>query len=290
LRFELKTSSVSGVFHMEEKTLDEYLDTIELSGITLGHKKEVERYLSRYVEYLDNRIDKPKSLAYFKQIKEEYSLATYKKEMYQILKYLKYLGIDWAKTIELPSDPEYIPKRFSNEVIQQTISYFENDSYFPQIQTILLLGSSSGMRAEELYQLNQEDIDLDNRTVRINHNPMSGQTTKTQRSRVSFFTEGTKQALSKYLGFFNSENKLDRLFSQSHMIHLFKGAPIRVKDLRKVFSQNWDRRGGPTSIKKILMGHSLRGDVDLMHYNCQSEEDLKLIYDKVMNNTIPTFT
>ena len=45
-----------------------------------------------------------------------------------------------------------------------------------------------------------------------------------------------------------------------------------------------DRRGGPTSIKKILMGHSLKGDVDLMHYNCQSEEDLKKIYDKVMSN------
>lgn len=286
MRFELKTSSVSGVFHMEEETLDEYLDTIELSGITLGHKKEVERYLSRYVEYLDNRIDKPKSLAYFKQIKEEYSIATYKKEMYQILKYLKYLGIDWAKTIELPSDPEYIPKRFTNDIIQQTLSYFEDDSYFKQIQTLILLGSSSGMRAEELYQLNLGDIDIDNRTVHINHNPLSGQTTKTQRSRVSFFTEDTKQAFSEYLTYFNSNSRLDKLFSQTHMTHLFSRALIRVKDLRKYFSQEWDRRGGPTSIKKILMGHSLRNDVDLQHYNYQSEDDLKMIYDRVMSGSI----
>ena len=34
------------------------------------------------------------------------------------------------------------------------------------------------------------------------------------------------------------------------------------------------------------MGHSLKGDVDLMHYNCQLEEDLKKIYDKVMNSDI----
>jgi integrase/recombinase XerD len=270
---------------MEEKDLDEYLDTIELSGITLGHKKEVSRYLSRYLDYLDNRIDKPKSLAYFKQIKEEYSIATYKKEMYQILKYLKYLGINWAKTIELPSDPEYTPKRFTNEAIQQTISYFEDDSYFKQIQALILLGSSSGMRAEEMYQLNLDDIDLDNRIVHINHNPIRGQTTKTQRSRVSFFTEGTKQAFSEYLTYFNDNNRLDKLFSQTHITHLFKGALIRVKDLRKYFSQEWDRRGGPTSIKKILMGHSLKGDVDLMHYNCQSEDDIKKIYDKVMNGT-----
>ena len=29
-------------------------------------------------------------------------------------------------------------------------------------------------------------------------------------------------------------------------------------------------------------GHSLKGDVDLMHYNAQNEEDLKRIYDRVM--------
>ena len=34
------------------------------------------------------------------------------------------------------------------------------------------------------------------------------------------------------------------------------------------------------------MGHSLKGGVDLMRYNCQSEEDLKKIYDKVMCNNI----
>ena len=34
--------------------------------------------------------------------------------------------------------------------------------------------------------------------------------------------------------------------------------------------------------KHMLMGHSLKGDVDLMHYNAQSEDDLKKIYDKIM--------
>jgi len=60
---------------------------------------------------------------------------------------------------------------------------------------------------------------------------------------------------------------------------------LKVKHLRKFFSQEWDRRGGPTSIKKILMGHSLKGDVDLQHYNAQSEDDLKHIYDKVMDKS-----
>jgi len=281
---EIRTQDLLRVreFHMEKNDLKEYLDTIELSGITLSHKKEVKRYLEGYLEYLHYRIDKSKSLAYFKGLKDTYSIATYKKEMYQILKFLTYHQIEWAKEIQLPSDPIYDVKRFGHDIIQQTLSHFENHQYFKQINAIILLGASSGLRAEEMYQLNLEDIDLDNRIVHVNHHPMNGQTTKTQRSRVSFFNEETKQAFCEYLTYFNNGNKLDRLFSQTHMTHLFKGAPIRVKDLRKFFSQEWDRRSGPTSIKKILMGHSLKGDVDLMHYNCQSEEDLKMIYDKVM--------
>ena len=34
--------------------------------------------------------------------------------------------------------------------------------------------------------------------------------------------------------------------------------------------------------EKILMRSYFNIDVDLMHYNCQSEEDLKKIYDKIM--------
>jgi integrase/recombinase XerD len=243
------------------------MSIFELSGISKGHMKEVNHYLQNYLQYLDYRIDKTKSILYFKQIKEKYAVATYKKQMYQIIKFLTYYGIDWAKDIELPSDPFYYPKRINQEMIQQTFAYFEGHQYFKQIKALVLLGSSSGMRAEEMYQLNPEDID---------------QTTKTQRSRVSFFNNEAKDAFVEYLTYFHNGCGLERLFSQTHIIHLFRNAPIRAKDLRKYFSQEWDRRGGPTSIKKILMGHSLKGDVDLQHYNFQSEEDLKKIYDKVM--------
>jgi len=73
-------------------------------------------------------------------------------------------------------------------------------------------------------------------------------------------------------------------FSKRQSERVFQSTPIQVKDLRKFFSQEWDRRGGPTSIKKLLMGH--RKDVDLKHYNAQSEGDLKNIYDKVISDLV----
>ena len=72
---------------------------------------------------------------------------------------------------------------------------------------------------------------------------------------------------------------IKHLFSKRQCERKFADTSLQVKDLRKFFSQEWDRRGGPTTIKKLLMGH--RGDVDLKHYNSQNEQDLRDIYDSV---------
>ena len=134
-----------------------------------------------------------------------------------------------------------------------------------------------------MYQITQKDIDLTNRIIHIYHDPENGKTTKTKRNKIAIFNNETQEALQDYLDYFNNPGDLKSLFSLSHTIRLFRDSKVKVKDLRKFFSQEWDKRGEPTSIKKILMGRSLKGDVDLMHYNYQSKEDLKQIYDKVMN-------
>jgi integrase/recombinase XerD len=231
-------------------------------------------------------ITQQRTIEYLKSILNRSSVAYYRKQAYQIRKFLIYLHFDWANNIKLPAEPERTPKRLSREDIQKALQHFEGHQYFNQIRALILLGATSGMRAEEMYQLNIDDIDLNQRLVCINHNPEKGQTTKTHKSRISFFNEETQESLFEYIVFFNNGNNLKRLFSKSHIKKVFRDAPIQVKDLRKFFSQEWDRRGGPTSIKKILMGHSLKGDVDLMHYNCQSEVDLKKIYDKVSINIL----
>jgi len=270
---------------IDENRLLEYLEIIKLKGISNRHFYEVNRYLRRYLKCIGNRIDKSKSIAYFNRLKNKYSISSYRKEVYQILKFLRHLKVDWVDEIKLPPEPEYYPKNVSKNDILHTLKHFERNEYYPRFKALILLGSTSGMRAEELYQLHRENIDLEKRVIHINHNPKYGQSTKTKKSRLGFFNEDTKQALSEYYKFLNNESNLKVLFPQRWLEKKFEKTNIRVKDLRKFFSQEWDRRGGPTSIKKILMGHSLRNDVDLMHYNAQSEEDLKQIYDRVMNNS-----
>lgn len=271
--------------HINVSDVDKYFLLREIEGICRDWQENSKRWIKSYLDFVSWKIDEEKTLMYCKKIMENSSITYYRKQIYQIRRFLEHLKIDWACNIKLPPEPEYLPKRISSDAINQILEYFKSHKYVKQIKALILLGCSSGLRAEELYQLTQDDIDLKNRIVHINHNPLKGQTTKTQRSRISFFTVDAQNAISDYLEYFKNGNGLEVLFGHSHLFPIFKDSPVKIKDFRKYFSQEWDRRGGPTSIKKILMGHSLKGDVDLMHYNCQSEEDLKKIYDKVMGGS-----
>jgi len=262
----------------------------EIEDITDEWRKSCEIMLRQYLNFVDRKVDENKTLEYLKKIKSESSITYYRKKVLQIRRFLEYKKISWARSLAIPREPEHIPPRIAPGVIQEVLQRYEKHPYYTQIKALVLLGTTSGMRAEEMYQVNQEDIDLENRVVRINHNPQKGQTTKTGKSRISFFTEETKQALEEYLTFFNNGCSLVRLFGCNHIVDIFHSSTVKPKDFRKLFSQNWDRLGGPSTIKKLIMGHSTRGDVDLQYYNFQNEEDLKKIYEKVMSDDLPLFT
>ena len=276
------SNPAQSTYKFTDKSIGEYLSFLELKGVTKYHLKQVEIYLKNYKKYILSVIDKQKSVEYFKELQRKSSVAYYKKQMFQLRRFLKFLKVDWADEITLPADPNYNPIRISSDTIKKTIDYFKEDDTFIRLKAVILVGCSSGLRSTEIYKLTENDIDLNNNMILVKHDPKNNHTTKTKKTRVTFFSNEAKKTIEEYIIFFHNYNSgLRTLFAQKSLSRKFRNAPIRVKDLRKFFSQEWDRRGGPTSIKKILMGHSLKGDVDLCHYNAQSEDDLKKIYDKV---------
>ena len=148
--------------------------------------------------------------------------------MFQLRRFLKFLKVEWANEISLPADPNYDPIRISTEIIKETLEYFEKDVNYFQIKAAILLCCSSGMRATELYKLTEEDIILNQNKILIIHDPKNNHTTKTKRSRVSFVSEEAKQAIEKYLDYFNSHNSgLRTLFAQKTLTRKFSSAPMR---------------------------------------------------------------
>jgi len=125
-------------------------------------------------------------------------------------------------------------------------------------------------------QLTRNDIDLENNRIFIRCD--STHTQKIGQERVVFITDKAKYFLERYI----KSNKNRRLFNESTLTRAFNNAPLRMKMLRKYFSQEWVRRGGNQIPKEILMGHSLNNSVDGAYYCAMSEQDLKKIYDTVM--------
>ncbi len=289
-RFELLRGNASRDFQsrnentviVSKQQVEEYVSLREIEGLNKGWIKSIERFLLDYVDVVNWRVSKDTTFEYLKTIQKNFSISYYRKKACQIRRFLLYLDCDWAEYIKLPRIPQQQIKRVTIEDVHKTLEIFKNRKNGERYVALTLLGATSGMRPKEMYQLQPENIDLENMVVHVNHNPDDGQMTKTKKQRIALFDERAKQALEVYLQIYSKSKKLKKLFSKRQCERVFERSPLLVKDLRKFFSQEWDRSGGPTSIKKILMGHSLKGDVDLRHYNYQSEDDLKRIYDKVM--------
>ena len=73
--------------------------------MTEEHIKEVDRALKKYQKYILSVVDKQKSLEHFKELQRNCSVAYYKRQMFQLRRFLKFLKIDWSDEITLPADP-----------------------------------------------------------------------------------------------------------------------------------------------------------------------------------------
>ncbi|MEM2508708.1 MAG: site-specific integrase, partial [Candidatus Thermoplasmatota archaeon] len=202
------------------------------------------------------------------------------KEALQIKKFLRYLKIEWADEIEIPKMKDYQPKRITIEDVKNLLSFIKNKDKFGRYKALILLGATSGMRAEEIYKLQKDDIHLNERKIVVR-----AEIAKTKKTRICFFSKETKEALENFL-----RKDIEKLFPQDVIHKDFRFAPLKVKDLRKFFSQEWDRRNGNYFAKRILMGHSLKKDIDASHYTYLDEDDLKAVYDKVMGDLKILFT
>ena len=195
---------------------------------------------------------------------------------------MRFLGISWASTIKLPKRTKKLPTRIS---INRLHSFLELDNEFdwskesPKIKSLrlrafLILGAVSGMRPHELYGLTPEQIDLNSRSIKLEH-------TKTDEPRYTFFNHEAQREIEMLL---DLKPKLPlfpkRVIQKTFTAMKDKTDNLQAMHLRKFFSSTSDKLGMPTGVKKRLMGHSINGDVDLIHYSALAFDDLKAIYDR----------
>ena len=275
------------------KFTDEDINEIIYSLKTANRKKRyidsVLRRLNDFAKAVNYECDFKDVVDFLEKIKKRYSYSGYHKYVLDVRRLLKSVNAPFADKIKLPKTPKRRKIIIRREDVQQIIlniqKYERNEERKLRAISAFLIAATSGIRAEELYKLTLNDIDLESRIIYIKFGDKAGsdKTVKDYEERITFFNEEAKEALLKYLEVYGCNNSV--LFSENSLKRMFKTYPeigkLRIKHMRKFFSQEWDRLGGPTSIKKMLMGHSISNDVDLAHYDFQDPEDLREIYDRV---------
>ncbi|ADB58522.1 integrase family protein [Archaeoglobus profundus DSM 5631] len=255
---------------------------MELKAISDDEKQRYKTVVLKFLEDLSYNLDDKAIINYINKLKKEFAPKTARMHIIRIRAFLKFIDHPIANLIELPK----VPKRRRRLVIKvehvrdllREIDEKLSGPYRLKLKSAVLLSATSGLRAEELYKLRLEDIDLENRTIFVR-----AEIAKDYEDRVTFFSKEAQDVLEEYLNTFKPSNPL---FSKKSLLHQFSklDTRLRMKHMRKFFSQQSDRLGMPTAVKKILMGHSTAGDVDLSHYDFQDEEELKKIYDEYWKN------
>jgi integrase len=256
--------------------INAYYKNLNLESYTEAHRKTVKRFLDRYLNFCNGDFSLNKTIEYLSMLKDNCDIAYYNKQFFQLKKFLLFLEFSWANKLPLPKQKHYEACKITNEQFDSAIKLLNNDL---QMKALFLLGRSSGLRPFELYQLELQDIDIENRTIHVNRN--DGKTTKNVGSiRDAFFDFETQTALKQYLNFFRSQFKYDRLFSITTVNKKLKGTGFSLKNTRHLFARNCTLKGVPSGVIKRFMGHSIKNDVLESNYTYITNQDLKRLYDK----------
>ncbi len=304
-----------------DELFDKYLkwcETIDKQAYNNIKKKKI-----RYNKHLKNKFSKPIT----KLTKEDISLVidklnTTDKQKNHVLKDLKAF-LNWCVKEEIllfnPASPikNYkVPKvemhYWEPKDIQKFLEYIEKQdseqSYI--IKLFVLFGLSFGLRVGEIRALTYDCIDLEHKTIRINHSINYDITsedflssTKTYGSqRIIDISEELIKQIDLYkqklkdlgynihrtdLIFFNY--KTNKPYSDSYIRNLFKDfcndanvPPIRLYDLRHTFTTTMISSDIPLAVISKILGHtSFRTTVDKYgHLSEKTRKEIAKITDK----------
>jgi integrase/recombinase XerD len=248
--------------------------------------KSYEKYIRAYLDALGWQVSFSGTLDHFTNLRPKYSSKTYRDNVLCIREFLRFQEIEWAAKIKLPKAKKMLPIIVKEDQLHTCLRLINeiDSAYEPlrirrqRLKAFMVLGAVSGVRAHELYDLTPEQIDLKNRSIKLEN-------TKTDEPRVVIFNSAAQQELKKLI---SMKPRLPlfpkRIIQKTFRSLKNKTGDLEAKHLRKFFSSKSDKLGMPSGVKKRLMGHSTTGDIDLQHYSALTFEDLKEIYDRYWGN------
>ncbi|ADT84818.1 hypothetical protein TERMP_01843 [Thermococcus barophilus MP] len=291
----LQVQNPNQYYVITEEDINRLFLEFEAKGVTHSHKRSVEYIITMFLKEATKEnhgryIFTMKDLKeYLTLIRQSYSPSFYRKNITYLKKLFRIAGIDLAESLKAPTELNVDLTIVTVDDIKSLIQLVDSlhisnrfeDWKRDQFITAMLLMAVSGMRVSELERIPLKEIDIENRRIRLNTHQ-----TKTRQARVVFFTSEVQELLEDYIRTHRPNvnlplatiAQLQRPFRKKSPL---RNQKLRPKHMRKFFAQEWDRRNGNATIKKMLMGHSIRYDINALHYSHHTVDELQDAYDKV---------
>ncbi|KUH34828.1 hypothetical protein APY94_00185 [Thermococcus celericrescens] len=289
-------SNESDRYIITKKHVDLLLLELKANNVAQHHLNFVTRTIQRFLDNTTNHgeywsFTVEDLISHLQKIQKQYSPSFYRKNVTYLKKLFRIAGIPLENHLKTPRyigvDMTVITLRDVQNLTKtiQKLQLARDPELSDLIANKMILGllimATGGLRVYELTSLPLSYIDITKRTISV-----PPEVAKTGQPRMTFITPEVQALLRKYVKKYEpnpnepviSYFSLEKPFIRKQEL---ANQPIRPKHMRKFFSQEWDRRNGNATVKKLLMGHSIRGDINALHYSHHTPESLQRVYDKV---------
>lgn len=251
LRFEKKYS---------ENTISSY--TLDLKKFTNYIKKDYDKIKKEDIQkYIQNLSKEESSLSVSRTISTL-------KSFYKFLEINKYTKTNPLTLISNPKQPKTLPKVLSEEEVNKLLDINLKTDFDYRNKAMLELMYGSGLRVSELINLNVNDIDVNNCTIRIFGKgskeriiPLNEYTTEAINNYILYHrTALFKHGENNYLFLNNHGNKMTRQGFFKILKKLAKEKNIKTEfsphTLRHSFATHLLKYGADLRSIQELLGHS----------------------------------
>lgn len=260
-----------------ENTILSYKDDLNLLCAYLKKESILINHddILRYLDYLKSEDIKSSSVAR--------KLSTFN-SFYKFMMIEKKIDINPIDKIELPKLDKKLPSVLSIEEVDLLLDIEVKDNFSARNKAMLELMYATGLRVSELVNLNINDIDLFNATVRT--------IGKGNKERIIPMGDYALEAVTNYINnyrFSMLKNKIcDKAFLNNHGLNLTRQGFFKIlKDLAK--EKNIRKEFSPHTLRHSFATHLLNNGADLRsiqemlgHYNLSTTQ----IYTHVANEKI----
>ena len=265
------------------KLINDYLNYIKsknYSDLTVENYKkdliEFSSFINKELIYIDKN-DVKKYLKYLFDSNEKNSTVSRKistlKSFYKYLKSESIISINPISTIKYPKREKNLPKFVQYNELEELINVSKNGKFGERNNLIIELLYSTGIRVSELVNIKLNDIDFENKQIRIMG--------KGSYERYVYYGDYTKDVLYEYINVLRKELLNNK--SSDYLMLNKDGNQITTRGIAKII----DKLIKETEIKTKMSPHTLRHTfaTHLLDNGCDLRSVQELLGHKSINST-----